>query len=48
MIEHLGTAIGIPMIYVSHQPEETARLTDTILQLALVRKARLPRCMPRR
>ncbi|MXP43051.1 ATP-binding cassette domain-containing protein [Allopontixanthobacter sediminis] len=34
MIEHLGTAIGIPMIYVSHQPEETARLTDTILQLA--------------
>ncbi|MDZ4306959.1 hypothetical protein [Allopontixanthobacter sp.] len=34
MIEEIGTTIGIPMIYVSHQPEEAARLTDTVLQLA--------------
>lgn len=34
MIEHLGREIGIPMIYVSHQPEEAARLTDTVLELA--------------
>jgi ABC-type molybdate transport system ATPase subunit len=33
MIERLGSALAIPMIYVSHQPQETARLTDTVLQL---------------
>ena len=34
MIEHLGTAMGVPMVYVSHQREETARLTDTVLHLS--------------
>lgn len=33
MIEQLGSTLAIPMIYVSHQPRETARLTDTVLQL---------------
>ena len=33
MIEELGAALAIPMIYVSHQPQETARLTDTVLRL---------------
>lgn len=34
MIEQLGRALAIPMIYVSHQPQETARLTDTVITLA--------------
>jgi molybdate transport system ATP-binding protein len=33
MIEQLGSVLGIPMIYVSHRPQETARLTNTIVQL---------------
>lgn len=33
MIEQLGRALAIPMIYVSHLPQETARLTGTVLQL---------------
>ena len=34
MIEQLGNALAIPMIYVSHQVQETARLTDTVITLA--------------
>jgi molybdate transport system ATP-binding protein len=34
MIEQLGSSLAIPMIYVSHQPQEIARLTDTVLNLA--------------
>jgi molybdate transport system ATP-binding protein len=34
MIEQLGTSLAIPMIHVSHRPQEIARLTDTVLNLA--------------
>ncbi len=34
MIEQLGSTLAIPMVYVSHQPQETARLTDTVLNLS--------------
>lgn len=33
MIEQLGRTLAIPMIYVSHQPQETARLTGTVITL---------------
>lgn len=33
MIENLGATLVIPIVYVSHRPQETARLTDTILRL---------------
>ena len=34
MIEHLVSALAIPMIYVSHQPAEAERLTDTVITLS--------------
>ncbi len=33
MIEQLGSALAIPMIYVSHQPHETARLAGKVITL---------------
>lgn len=33
MIEQLAANLNIPMIYVSHQPQEIVRLTETVLHL---------------